>query len=324
MADSKSITGELAREYCSKYPSTSTRELARIMYKDNSKAFRDLEHARSIIRYYRGAMGNENRTGDRTIFPKVEIPKADEQAEWTPYEIREFPVALCGDMHMPYHSEDAIQLFIDHCYEIGAKTIVLCGDCMDCYQVSRWSKNPKYRDFPSEVAMMKAFLKSLHEGFPDAKIVYKVGNHEERYEKYLQEHAVALFGLEEISLRNLLGANEPWIDWVDNKRVITAKKLHIIHGHEYVFNISNPVNPARGLYTRAKKSSLCFHFHQTSEHSETAINGELATCWSVGCLCNLKPEYMPLNKWNNGFADIIEDGDQYTVHNYRILNGRIL
>lgn len=227
-------------------------------------------------------------------------------------------------MHMPYHDEQAIQLFIDHCYKIQPKTILLAGDCLDCYQVSRWNKNPKMRDFPSEVAMMKAFLISLHEAFPEAKIVYKVGNHEERYEKYLMEHAPALFGLDEITLQNLIGATEPWIDYVDNKRVITAKKLHIIHGHEYTFAISNPVNPARGLYTRAKKNAMTFHFHQTSEHSETAINGDLATCWSVGCLCQLHCDYMPLNRWNHGFADVFEDVDGFLVHNYRILNGKVL
>jgi len=322
--NNKQITGELAKEYCKKFQTSSTREIARALITDHPECFRDLEHARSVVRYYRGALGDTKREEAKEIIPRVIIPKADKQSDFTPYRITEFPIAVCGDMHMPYHDEQAIQLFIDHCYKIQPKTILLAGDCLDCYQVSRWNKNPKMRDFPSEVAMMKGFLRSLHEAFPKAKIVYKVGNHEERYEKYLMEHAPALFGMDEITLKNLIGATEDWIDYVDNKRVITAKKLHIIHGHEYTFAISNPVNPARGLYTRAKKNAMCFHFHQTSEHSETAINGDLATCWSVGCLCQLHCDYMPLNRWNHGFADVFEDGDGFLVHNYRILNGKVL
>ncbi len=320
----KQITGKLASEYCKKFQTATTQEVARALFNDNPEVFKSIEHARSVVRYYRGKSGKQHRIEAAQIIPRVIIPKADKQSDFTPYKITEFPVAVCGDMHMPYHDEQAIQLFIDHCYKIQPKTILLAGDCLDCYQVSRWNKNPKMRDFPSEVAMMKGFLRSLHEAFPKAKIVYKVGNHEERYEKYLQEHAPALFGLDEITLQNLIGATEPWIDYVDNKRVITAKKLNIIHGHEYVFAISNPVNPARGLYTRAKKNAMCFHFHQTSEHSETAINGDLATCWSVGCMCNLHPDYLPLNKWCHGFADIFLEADGFTVHNYRILNGRVL
>jgi hypothetical protein len=41
-------------------------------------------------------------------------------------------------------------------------------------------------------------------------------------------------------------------------------------------------------------------------------------------LCQIHCDYMPLNRWNHGFADIFIDGDIFTVHNYRILNGRIL
>jgi predicted phosphodiesterase len=320
----KQITGELAKEYCKRFQTSATREIARALITDHPECFRDIEHARSVVRYYRGALGDTKRKDAKEIIPRVIIPKADKQSDFTPYRVTEFPIAVCGDMHMPYHDEQAIQLFIDHCYKIQPKTILLAGDNLDCYQVSRWNKNPKMRDFPSEVAMMKGFLRSLHEAFPEAKIVYKVGNHEERYEKYLMEHAPALFGMDEITLKNLIGATEDWIDYVDNKRVITAKKLNIIHGHEYTFAISNPVNPARGLYTRAKKNAMCFHFHQTSEHSETAINGDLTTCWSVGCLCQIHCDYMPLNRWNHGFADIFIDGDIFTVHNYRILNGRIL
>lgn len=322
--NNKQITGELAKEYCKKFPTSATKEIARALITDHPEVFRNQEHARTMIRYYRGAIGAEMRRTLATPIPRVVIPKADTQADWKPYKIEGFPIAICGDMHMPYHDEEAVGLFIDHCEDINPATIVLAGDCLDCYQLSRWAKNPKFRDFPAEVAMMKSFLRSLHEAFPKAKIVYKVGNHEERYERYLQDHAPALFGLDEITLQNLIGATEPWIDYVDNKRVMTAKKLNIIHGHEYVFAISNPVNPARGLYTRAKKNAMTFHFHQTSEHSETAINGDLATCWSVGCLCDLHPQYMPLNKWNHGFADICEDGDGFIVHNYRIFNGKIL
>ena len=229
---SKQITGELAKEYCKKFPTSATREISRALFEDHPEAFRDQEHARSVVRYYRGVNGDKNREKLKNPIPRVVIPKADTQAEWKPYKIEGFPIAICGDMHMPYHDEQAIQLFIDHCYKIQPKTTLLAGDCLDCYQLSRFSKNPKFRDFPAEVAMMKSFLRSLHEAFPKAKIVYKVGNHEERYERYLQDHAPALFGLDEITLQNLIGATEPWIDYVDNKRVMKAKKLNIINGHE--------------------------------------------------------------------------------------------
>jgi hypothetical protein len=322
--NNKQITGTLAKEYCKKFPTAATQEIARALITDHPECFRDLEHARSIVRYYRGALGDTKREKAKEIIPRVIIPKADKPIDWTPFVIDTSPACFIGDIHLPYHDERVLDLFFNNCAKIGAKTIGFMGDSLDCYQLSKWQKNPKFRDFPSEIRMFKDLLESVHKAFPDALIVVKEGNHEERYERYLCDHAPALFGLEQITLHSLLEADRQWLEYVSDKRVITTKKLNIIHGHEYPFAISNPVNPARGLYTRAKKNSMCFHFHQTSEHSETAINGDLTTCWSVGCGCQLHPAFAPLNKWNHGFADVFSEGDNFTVHNYRILNGKVL
>ena len=41
-------------------------------------------------------------------------------------------------------------------------------------------------------------------------------------------------------------------------------------------------------------------------------------------LCELNPEYRPINKWNHGvaFVELDEDG-HFTVHNRRISNGSL-
>jgi len=68
------------------------------------------------------------------------------------------------------------------------------------------------------------------------------------------------------------------------------------------------------------------HNHQTSEHTETDMNGKSVTTWSLGCLSELNPAYMPLNKWNHGFAivDLSDNGEDFHVKNYRIHKGKIL
>lgn len=40
--------------------------------------------------------------------------------------------------------------------------------------------------------------------------------------------------------------------------------------------------------------------------------------------CQLHPAFAPLNKLNHGFADVFSEGDNFTVRNYRILNGKVL
>jgi hypothetical protein len=56
------------------------------------------------------------------------------------------------------------------------------------------------------------------------------------------------------------------------------------------------------------------------------MNGKIVTTWSIGCLSELHPAYMPLNKWNNGCAIVYlhEDGEQYDFINKRIYKGKVL
>jgi hypothetical protein len=107
--------------------------------------------------------------------------------------------------------------------------------------------------------------------------------------------------------------------------MVMAGKLPIFHGDEFRA-LSIAVNPARGLYLRAKTWALCGHYHNTSEHTPKDCHGTYLTCWSVGCLCDLSPDWNPYGNWNHGFALIdIEKNGQFTVTNKRILsNGKVV
>ena len=112
---------------------------------------------------------------------------------------------------------------------------------------------------------------------------------------------------------------------IKGRQIAKAGKLHLLHGHEFGHSVFSPVNPARGLYMRAKESSIIGHHHQTSEHSEKSLSGEVVTTWSIGALCGLSPEYMPFNKWNHGFARVeVQENGNYIVHNKRIIKYKIM
>lgn len=57
------LTGQVVKEWLDKWPDLPSRQLARMIYKeDNNKLlFRDEEAVRRVIRYYRGASGEEAR-----------------------------------------------------------------------------------------------------------------------------------------------------------------------------------------------------------------------------------------------------------------------
>jgi predicted phosphodiesterase len=272
-----------------------------------------------------GKWSKETRTYEKQDVPL--IPDG-ERIDYSPLVLDSlaYPILVGADAHVPYHDRRAIETFINRGISIKPKTIILKGDWLDCYQLSKFLRDPKQRSVVEEIAILNGILRVLRLTFPDARIIYKFGNHEERYAHYLMRCAPELFGLKSIQLAELpeLGLAELGIEVVQDRRIIKAGHLHLIHGNEYTGGITAPVNPARSLYLKAKKSAMEGHFHQTSEHTETAINDDVVTCWSIGCLCDLHPQYMPLNKWNHGFAEIMEEDGFFVVRNRLIINGRLL
>ena len=328
MGVSSDLVGDLAKEYLKKFPGLSSRKIAQKLVMDFPGEFRDEELARTRVRYYRGASGIMNRSSmnQDNYTPKIIVPK-DDSHDMSPYVIPDdaYPILAAGDVHLPYHDQEAVEIMLERAIEIKAKTLLIAGDWMDMYQVSRFQKDPRLRNVKAEIDMFNGLIDSIQKALPETKLIFKVGNHEKRFDDYLMSNAAALFDLEEMHLENILKLKSRGIDFVQSMRVMRFRHLNIIHGHEYVFSISNPVNPARGLFTRAKKSTMCFHHHRSSEHTETTITGDVITCWSVGCLCDLKPEYMPLNSWNLGFAEIYgDDNGDYHVNNRRIVNYRLM
>jgi predicted phosphodiesterase len=340
------IKGECALKYLRAHPTMPRRSLAAKMQAENPLIFENTEKAYKIIRYWTGKNGNRDREKNLghpffTITPEQEtelqenIKKSMNQfpvgtvtlEDWGTFKILGTRnVLIISDLHIPFHNKRAIELMLDFVATSLPKvdTIIINGDLLDHYSISRWLKNPQLRDFPNEVKLGRLFLKMLRELFPDAEIYYKEGNHEERYVHFMRMEAADLLGIEDFSFENVYRLKELNITYITGKKPIKLNELFIIHGHEYRFAISNPVNPARGLFLRAGANALTSHFHQSSSHSQGNIDDKSIGCWSIGHLADPHPEYMPLNKWNFGFAFVQTTGEKrFQVHNFKIIKEEV-
>ena len=323
----------IARKYRGEHGAEMpTAKLARIMYEENTLLFANTEEARSTLRYIEGKTGTTNRKkvmGDPLVMegerPKnpYNLPESDETT-YEPFHLNYKRIILFNDIHFPYHSVQALTSALDYTKKENPDCVVLNGDIIDAFQLSRFVRDPKKRHFAEELNMFKDFFHILGKTFPKAKIVFKLGNHEERYEHFLWTKAKELEGVDEFKFENIIKARAEGIDIVGEKRIINANGLNIIHGHEFASGFFSPVNIARGLYLRGKTSAIQGHNHQTSEHTESDMNGKITTTWSAGCLCELHPAYAPINKWNNGFAIIDCGSTGFEVRNKRIYKGKVL
>jgi predicted phosphodiesterase len=146
----------------------------------------------------------------------------------------------------------------------------------------------------------------------------------ERWEKWLFLKAPEIFDDPEFKLETRLKLGELKIDIVKDKLPIKIGKLTVLHGHELAGG-SGGVNPARATFLKTLESVLVGHYHKTSQHTEASMYQDIFSVHSTGCLCDLTPHYMPINKHNHGFAYVeheIKTGN-YTLHNLKIIKGKV-
>jgi len=317
---------EIIKDALRRFPHQPKRTIARYILNNYGALFDgDLEKIRSNLRYYTGTYGDKNRVDVKELIEhKVVIPKTLRETR-TPYKLKPGKWLLLADVHIPFHEIMPIEVAIRHGQDNNVDGVLLCGDTQDCAAIGFWPTRVK-RDFDKEMEASIDFLDFISQAFPKKQKVYKMGNHEARLDRYYQVHAPELTGIPLEAARGALGLDERGYDVVDEKQMILAGKLPVFHGHEFR-NLHLTVNPARGLFLKTKSWALCAHCHRTSENSATNIMGTYLTTWSVGCLCNLSPDYNPFgNDWCWGVSIInIEKNGDFDVSNRRILpNGKIV
>lgn len=313
---------EKARELIERYPTLSKKELGKLLYKENPMLFKDAEDGRMTVRRATGSVGKQSENYIKTDKYIGNLPQG-EKNDFSPFILNGKRVGVICDLHIPYHDLDAIQIALTELKKQNIDTLVLNGDIIDCFMLSRWEKEPNKRSFAEEIQMLKVFLDDIKEYFEGVEIIYKLGNHEKRYEKFIQQKAPELFGLSVLDFDNLIDRK---VKVLHDKKIIKAGKLNITHGHEFGESIFSPVNAARGLYLRAKTSTIAGHSHVTSEHIERDLSDNITGCWSIGSLCDLHPNYRPVNKWNHGFCliEVFDSEGNFSVKNYKIINGNLV
>jgi hypothetical protein len=344
---------EKARKLIEKFPNLSKKKLGELLYKENPLLFTDAEDGRGVIRAVTGANDSQNNNYKQSDKYQGVLPQG-EKNDFSPFILTGKRIGILSDIHIPYHDLDALNIALNEFKKVKVDTIVLNGDIIDCYNLSKYEKDPNKRDHNQEVKLLTIFLDDMVKMFPSVELVYKIANHEERYERFLAMKSPEFLGMHVLSWKHLLNlrfedckscegtgilkgkecpncekgviANQVsrGIHLVKGKRIIKAGKLNIVHAHEFNGG-SSPVNPARGFFLKAKTNVIGGHLHRTSEHIESNLNGEVNGAWSTGCLCDLHPEYAPINSWNLGYAwiEVDQSNGNFEVYNKKIINGKL-
>ena len=329
------LTTIKAKEAILLYPKFGTMTLAKLLFQENPLLYTNVEHARTAVRTLRGESGDSNRkhckyykTNDKpqkmTTEPKMPTSHAKGQ-ETFKLPIADNNILMISDLHIPYHVNKAVESAINYGVEHKVNTVFINGDLLDFHHQSRFESDPKKRSTKEEFEACKEFFEYLRHKLPKANIYWLLGNHDIRYELWLRNKAPMLFFDEYYLLEDRLNLSKYRVKKIDDKTLVKIGKLNVTHGHLLLRGVFAPVNAARGVFMKAKESTIIGHVHKVSEHQETTLNGSAVITYSTGCLCELNPDYSPFaNNYMHGFAHIrTENNGDYHVRNFKIINGKI-
>jgi len=316
-----------------KFPKIPVKQLSRIVYSENKEIFKTEKSCYDQVRRALGKNGVKSRINNKNAeelglkHNPFNFPKS-EAVDNVPFKL---PLAnnnilVISDIHVPYHDVEALTCAFNYGVKEKVNTIVINGDLIDFYQISRFLKDPRKKSLAYEIDVTKNFLQILRSTFKNADIYWLMGNHDVRFNHWMMAKAPELLDIADASLESILGLNQLRIKLIDDNKLVKAGKLFINHGHLLLRGAFSPVSPARGAYVKAKQSIIVGHTHKISEHTETNLNGEITTTWSTGCLCELSPDYVPFaNNYSHGFAHVVvETNGDFKVQNKRIYKGKIL
>jgi hypothetical protein len=160
--------------------------------------------------------------------------------------------------------------------------IFINGDLLDFINVN--SHGPKHPDIKEvledEINWGIDFLQALRDNFPNVKITYNEGNHENRLDRFILNNCPSFWNL--LRLKNMLNLERLNIEFFpyNNDYKVQESNLHIMHSPP-----SYGQNGARTSLLKKADSSYIFNCtHRVQHASITGASGSVYHCWFNGFL----------------------------------------
>jgi len=184
--------------------------------------------------------------------------------------------------------------------------IVLGGDWLDCEELHKSSAGkrqalglPKHSGWSvmEEIVAMRVILAHIRRLCPNSRIIYTIGNHEERIPRTVASQLPQLWQSVP-SLAQLLETDQHGVEVC---QFLEANGWVIYHGHRF------GVNPHRLTMQDNLGSVLIAHGHGAKMVSQTNLTGS-RQCWGVmsPALCRVEAHYMQriVPDWQQGWTTL--------------------
>jgi predicted phosphodiesterase len=227
-----------------------------------------------------------------------------------------FKVAVLSDIHYPYENVNVMKIVKAILRDNVPDMIILNGDILDCYSVSRYDKSPlRKKTIQDEFDYGFNRLGEFVDEFTETEFKMLEGNHEARFKKLLiSQHVGEYLSLRDMTIENQLGLKELGIEFVPESKDLEIGRMTIMHG--------NKVRKQAGASVRAHHldigtSVIIGHVHRMSTAWKRNKWGAHVMIEN-GALCDFDVEYARFPDWQHGFSMLHFDGEDLNVTQYPI------
>lgn len=234
----------------------------------------------------------------------------------------------CGD----FQGEDYVfNQIVPFVRDFRPDVFIIGGDFLDFDAISCFNRhkrtsiglNEVLRQTRDEIKLGRRMLSEIRKAVGDkCKIVFLVGNHEERLENFFLEYP-QMFS-EYTTLEGALQFKERNIEMVERGDFYRLGKLYFMHGEKYGSDFFT-----KGAAMKCRKNVRLFHHHTNQSYMITSeLDGddkiEVKSC---GCLCGMAPSYLKgaQNRWINSFfcGYVLPDGN-FQDFTLQVFKGRLI
>lgn len=220
-------------------------------------------------------------------------------------------VVVGSDFHVPFHDDKAVDRFIDYITDTQPEVVVIAGDLLDFYKLSKYVKGPG-RNPEDEIVEAKKILASIRDKVPYADIYYTIGNHESRLENYVFTKAPDLAGIVE-NFYDLVGCKA--LNIIPCHRVEFNKDQLVVYHGKFVGQRAGQ-SALKELLAHPFKIGICGHTHRLIKLIYRMF-GIKRIQIENGHLGTMDPHYLLDPDWQQGFSEVIFD-------NWEAINADVL
>jgi len=230
--------------------------------------------------------------------------------------------AILQDTHHPYHDQRVlreVELFLE---ELQPDLLLYPGDMSDFYELSKFDKNPERKGrLQQELDLTANMFRRHRELVPNARMIFELGNHEDRLRRFLWSNSPALASLRTLTIDGLYQLKDSDVECVDYEEgILINGNFMVTHGD---LIRAHSAYTAKGMSDKHGGSGIHGHSHRGGNSLKRNRFG-IYGWWENYCLCDLNPDYVQNPNWQQGFSVITFKQGRFWVQPIQIIHRKFI